>query len=66
MTDSRLWRHFDWILLLVVMHFSYELTRMENRVRTLAEEVTLLRHRLEVDEAASTTPDDHVPHASGD
>jgi len=28
--------------------------------------VTLLRHRLEVDEAESTTPDDHVPHASGD
>jgi hypothetical protein len=35
-------------LLLVVVHFSYELSRMENRVRTLAEEVTLLRRRLEI------------------
>lgn len=34
------------MLLLVVMHFSYELTRMENRVRTLAEESAIMRHRL--------------------
>lgn len=33
-------------LLLVVIHFSYELSRMENRVRTLTEETTLLRHEL--------------------
>ena len=33
-------------LLLVVIHFSYELSRMENRVRTLAEETTLIRHEL--------------------
>lgn len=34
-------------LLLVVVHFSYELSRMENRVRSLAEEVTFLRHDLD-------------------
>lgn len=31
------------ILLLVVVHFSYELTRSENRTRTLAEQMALLR-----------------------
>jgi hypothetical protein len=36
-------------LLLVVVHFSFELSRMENRIRSLAEEVTFLRH--DVDEA---------------
>ena len=34
-------------LLLVAMHFSYELTRSENRMRSMAEEVALLRHRLD-------------------
>ncbi|NCY16776.1 MAG: DUF2304 domain-containing protein [Actinobacteria bacterium] len=34
------------LLLLIVMHFSYELSRMENRVRTLAEESAILRHRV--------------------
>lgn len=34
-------------LLLVVVHLSFELSRMENRVRSLAEEVTFLRHDLE-------------------
>jgi hypothetical protein len=34
------------LLLLIVMHFSYELSRMENRVRTLAEEAAILRHRV--------------------
>ena len=34
------------LLLLIVVHFSYELTRMENRIRTLAEDSALLRHRL--------------------
>ncbi len=33
-------------LLLVVIHFSYELSRMENRVRTLTEETTLIRNEL--------------------
>ncbi len=36
------------LLLLVVVHFSYELTRMEARVRTLAEEAALVRRRLVV------------------
>jgi hypothetical protein len=30
-------------LLLVAMHFSYELSRLEKRVRALAEELALLR-----------------------
>jgi hypothetical protein len=30
-------------LLLLTMHFSYELSRMEKRIRALAEEVALLR-----------------------
>ena len=34
-------------LLLVVVHFSYELSRMENRIRALTEEVTFLRHDLD-------------------
>ena len=48
------------LLLLIVMHFSYELSRMENRVRTLAEESAILRHRLRVLEqgAPATTPGD--------
>ena len=35
-------------LLLVVVHVSFELSRMENRIRSLAEEVTFLRHDLDV------------------
>lgn len=34
------------LLLLIVMHFSYELTRMENRIRSLAEEAAIVRRRL--------------------
>ena len=33
-------------LLLLAMHFSYELSRMENRIRILVEEVSLLKERL--------------------
>ena len=45
------------MLLLVVMHFSYELTRMENRVRTLAEESAIMRHRLaELEERLGVEP----------
>ena len=33
-------------LLLLAMHFSYELSRMENRIRILLEEVSLLKERL--------------------
>jgi hypothetical protein len=43
-------------LLLVVVHVSYELTRMENRIRRLVEEVTFLRHDL--DQARGRTHDD--------
>lgn len=32
-------------LFLVVIHFSWELSRLEERTRTLAEEVALLRHQ---------------------
>jgi hypothetical protein len=38
-------------LFLVVVHYSWELSRLENRTRTLAEELALLRTRL--DAAAS-------------
>jgi len=34
------------LLLLIVVHFSYELTRSENRTRELAEQLTLLRLRV--------------------
>jgi hypothetical protein len=45
-------------LLLVVIHFSYELSRMENRVRTLTEETTLIRHELAaLRDALGTTRD---------
>jgi hypothetical protein len=49
------------LLLLIVMHFSYELSRMENRVRTLAEEAAILRHRIDQLEARteSTEPPEH-------
>jgi hypothetical protein len=35
------------LLLLIVVHFSYELTRMENRIRTLAEREALMQLRIE-------------------
>jgi hypothetical protein len=48
-------------LFVVVIHFSYELTRLEDRSRTLAEEVALLRAEREFDlpghgEQGATTP----------
>ena len=36
-----------YFLLLLCMHFSYELSRMENRIRTLVEEIALLKEKLE-------------------
>jgi hypothetical protein len=33
------------------MHFSYELTRAEDRIRTLAEEAAIMRERLQALEA---------------
>ncbi len=35
------------LFLLLAMHFSYELSRLETRVRALAEELALLRHEVE-------------------
>jgi hypothetical protein len=47
-------------LFLVVVHYSWELSRLENRTRTLAEELALLRARFdnelgESDTASETT-----------
>ena len=45
-------------LFFVVVHYSWELSRLENRTRTLAEELALLRTRLDGDApAVSTAPD---------
>ena len=46
-------------LLLVAMHFSYELSRLEKRVRALAEELALLRGPVE-------GPDDEPSESSSD
>ncbi len=53
-------------LFVVVIHFSYELSRLEDRTRTLAEENALLRAELDHDpdpvhdpvDAAASTPSD--------
>jgi hypothetical protein len=50
-------------LLLVAMHFSYELSRLEKRVRALAEELALLRGPVEVD--APRTPEPPEPGPIG-
>ena len=44
-------------LFLVVVHFSYELSRLEDRTRTLAEELALLR---------ADALDPHTPHPQED
>ncbi len=45
-------------LFFVVVHYSWELSRLENRTRTLAEELALLRTRLDGDASAvSAAPD---------
>ena len=44
------------LLLLVVVHLSYELSRMENRIRGLTEEVTFLRHDLDRRSAEAHDP----------
>lgn len=41
-------------LLLVALHFSYELSRLEKRVRSLAEELALLRGPLDGEEASGS------------
>ena len=45
------------LLLLVVVHFSYELTRSENRTRELAEQLALLRLRVTELQQSIDTPD---------
>jgi len=45
-------------LFIVVIQFSYELSRLEDRTRTLAEEVALLRHEHEADRAAAGDRED--------
>ncbi|MEC9000581.1 MAG: DUF2304 domain-containing protein [Actinomycetota bacterium] len=47
-------------LLLVAMHFSYELSRLEKRVRTLAEELALLRGPVIENEPPAGTNDPEV------
>lgn len=44
-------------LLLVAVHFSYELSRLEKRVRTLAEELSLLRGPVAGDEPEGESDD---------
>jgi hypothetical protein len=44
-------------LFLMVVHFSFELSRTEERTRILAEEIALLKARVEADEA----PDEDGP-----
>ena len=46
-------------LFLIVIHFSWELSRLENRTRTLAEELALLKAQLELEhgvDSARPTP----------
>ena len=45
------------LLLLIVVHFSYELTRSENRTRELAEQLALLRLRVTELQQSIDTPD---------
>jgi hypothetical protein len=47
-------------LFLVVVHFSWELSRLETRVRLLAEELALLQHRVEVSAAKQPGADAHL------
>jgi hypothetical protein len=44
-------------LLLLSVHFSWELSRLEDRVRTLAEEVALLRYESEAGDDHESTPE---------
>jgi hypothetical protein len=47
-------------LFLVVVHYSWELSRLENRTRTLAEEMALLRARLDDGSHASNATEPEV------
>jgi len=57
------------LLLLIAVHFSYELTRSENRTRELAEQLALLRLRVTELQRSIDTPEpvktsDESPSAS--
>jgi hypothetical protein len=52
-------------LLLIVVHFSYELTRSENRTRELAEQLALLRLRVTELEQSVDTSDNGNDAGSG-
>jgi hypothetical protein len=43
-------------LVLVVVHLSWELTRLEDRTRTLAQELAMLRHDLEPGASNGSAP----------
>jgi hypothetical protein len=50
------------LLLLIVVHFSYELTRSENRTRELAEQLALLRLRVtELEQSVDTSDNGNDP-----
>lgn len=44
-------------LLIIAVHFSFELSRLESRARILAEEVALLRHELSEQQSGSARPE---------
>jgi hypothetical protein len=46
-------------LFLVVVHFSWELSRLETRVRLLAEELALLQHQVDERDAKQPGADAH-------
>jgi hypothetical protein len=46
-------------LFLIVIHFSWELSRLETRTRTLAEEIALLKAQLDIDDRVDSS------HATG-
>lgn len=55
------------LLLLIAVHFSYELTRSENRTRELAEQLTLLRLRVsELEQAVSDSKTSTATDARND
>lgn len=51
-------------LFLLVVHFSWELSRMEDRSRIVAEELAMLRHRIEMLELALSARVDDPDGAS--
>jgi hypothetical protein len=53
------------VLLVVSIHHSYELGRLEDRTRTLAEEVALLQMELEQQRRALGSADDPGPSNTG-